>query len=61
MRFSTLAAAVPLLAGIAVGQTPPGFQPEAKDRLEVIIGTAPITPGQTVKKSGMLACGYLNA
>jgi len=53
MRFSTAITALPLLAGLVAAETPAGFLPEVKDRLEVWFGTnTPITPGGMLKKSG---------
>ena len=42
-----------LFAGLAVAQTPPGFAPEVKDRLDLIFGTKVVTvPGTSLTKAG---------
>lgn len=41
-----------LLASLAAAQTPPGFAPAVKDRLDLIVGTKVITvPGTSLTKA----------
>lgn len=51
-----------VLAALATAQsqlsTPPGFKPEVKDRLDLIVGSKVITvPGTSLTKAGELSIG----
>ncbi len=59
MLFSTnTIASVLLLTGVVSAQTPAGFVPEVKEKLEIIFGTKTVaTPGASLAKAGM--CSHL--
>ena len=53
LSITTLSSAL-LLAGAVSGQTPAGFTPEVKDKLEIVFGTKAVeTPGASLAKAGM--------
>ncbi len=52
LSIHTIASAL-LLAGVVSAQTPAGFVPEVKDKLEIIFGSKTVdTPGASLAKAG---------
>ncbi len=57
MRITTIASSL-LLAGVVSAQTPVGFMPEVKEKLEIIFGTKVVdSPGASLSKAGKDDCG----
>ena len=55
MRITTIVSSL-LLAGAVSAQTPVGFVPEVKEKLEIIFGTKVVdSPGASLSKAGMLS------
>jgi hypothetical protein len=53
MFSSTTIASALLLAGVVLAQTPPGFEPEVKDKLEIVFDSKAVeTPGASFTKAG---------
>jgi len=57
MRFSiTTVSSAFVLAGVALAQTPVGFVPEVKDKLEIVFGSKTVdSPGASLAKAGTRA------
>jgi hypothetical protein len=52
----TIAAALLLTSGLVAAQTPVGFVPEVKDKLEIIFGSKAVeTAGASLSKAGSLS------
>lgn len=55
MFTSSVLAALALCAGVAISQTPEGFEPSTDTTLGVAFGDLTVTPGRKMTKEGQLS------